>query len=39
VRAAALRLGLDDEEAGAVLGSGPPVAAGAALARLAGGER
>jgi hypothetical protein len=39
VRAAALRLGLDDEEADAVLGSGPPVAAGAALARLAGGER
>jgi hypothetical protein len=39
VRAAALRLGLEDEEADAVLGTGPPVAAGAALARLQGGER
>jgi hypothetical protein len=39
VRAAALRLGLEDEEADAVLGTGPPVAAGAALARLHGGER
>jgi hypothetical protein len=39
VRAAALRLGLEDEEADAVLGAGPPVAAGAALARLQGGER
>jgi Domain of unknown function (DUF4350) len=39
VRAAALRLGLDDEQADAVLGSGSPVAAGAALARLQGGER
>jgi hypothetical protein len=39
VRAAALRLGLEDDEADAVLGTGPPVAAGAALARLQGGER
>jgi hypothetical protein len=39
VRAAALRLGLDEREADAVLGAGAPVDAGAALARLQGGER
>jgi len=39
VRAGALRLGLDESEADGVLGSGTPVAAGAALARLQGGER
>ena len=39
VRAAALRLGLDEREADAILGTGAPVAAGAALARLQGGER
>jgi hypothetical protein len=39
VRAAALRLGLDEDEADAVIGAGPPVVAGAALAQLRGGER
>jgi hypothetical protein len=39
VRAAALRLGLEEGEADAVLGAGDPIAAGTALARLQGGER
>jgi Cu/Ag efflux pump CusA len=39
VRAAALRLGLGEDQADAVLGRGDPVAAGTALARVQGGER